>query len=115
MATVLPVLEGYRTRLTGLLGLIPLFVKSPIYNCLFHAEDSPYSKDRMTDVFNAYRNHLFDCDLDPKTQLRYWQIVNGYQKWLCGRSPDVQQQKSFWRCYEEGVIVPGQFSFTTTL
>ena len=55
----------------------------------------PILKIRISDIFSAYCNHLFNCDLDPKTQLRYWQIITSYQKWLSARLSGVSSAKEF--------------------
>ena len=115
----------YRTRLTGLLGshsddaalveaiaaslysrltdgekaeilsTSTLFADPSLRECIPPAESSLYNLQQMTDVFSAYRKHLFICDLEPKTKARYWEVVNSYHKWLGKRRPDATTAQEF--------------------
>ena len=69
----------------------------------------PILKIRISDIFSAYCNHLFNCDLDPKTQLRDWQIITDY---LLGYLA-CHQQKSSWRRHVPKATDPGLFFFIT--
>lgn len=72
-----------------------LFVEPSLRDCLSLAEGELYTSHQMTDVFSAYRKHLFICDLEPKTKARYWEVVNSYRKWLNNRLPDATTAQEF--------------------
>ena len=84
MATVLPVLEGYRTRLTDLLGLdeeaLAKAIASSVYSRFVRQllSQTLYPLSEMANPFEAYHKGLVESDRDPKTIARYWQIVVSY-------------------------------------
>jgi integrase/recombinase XerD len=117
-----PTMSGYRTRLIDLLGpdaalaeaiaaslysrlterekegilsSTNLFAERSLQDCLSLAEGELYTSHQMTDIFDAYRKHLFICDLEPKTKARYWEIVNSYRKWLVNKRPDATTAQEF--------------------
>ena len=98
MATVLPVLEGYRTRLTGLLdsneAVIVWAIAASITSHILHQRGAILSL-RMADTFEAYYKELIQSDRDLKTIARYWQIVISYSTWLNDRAPDETTAKEF--------------------
>ena len=101
MVTVLPNWEGYRTRLTGLLGLKEEALASAIASSVYSRfvrqllSQTLYPLSEMANPFEAYHKELVESDRDSKTIARYWQIVASYQKWLEDRQPDVPTAKEF--------------------
>ncbi len=101
MVTILPNWEGYRTRLTDLLGLdeeaSAKAIASSVYSCFVRQllSQTLYPLSEMANPFEAYHKELIQSDRDSKTIERYWQIVASYQKWLEDRQPDVPTIKEF--------------------
>ena len=79
----------------GISSPTTLFAEPSLRDCISLAEDKLYTLHQMTDVFSAYRKHLFICDLDPKTKARYWEVVNSFRRWLNSRRPDATTAQEF--------------------
>ena len=92
-------MEGYRTRLTGLLDLdkeaLAKAIASSVYSRFLHQLSSRACYPLPEMAFEAYHRELIQSDRDPKTIERYWQVITSYQKWLGDRQPDVASAKEF--------------------